>query len=85
MTSTITRAGQTTVPVDVRRKLGWPPQTTVDWQLEGDKAVVRRMQPQDDIPLVKLRRVNGRLMLPKGLKLADGAIARAVRADRDSR
>ena len=85
MTSTITRAGQTTVPAEVRRKLGWPPQTTVDWQLDGDKAVVRRMRPLDDVPLVKLRRVNGRLMLPKGLKLDREQLARDVREERDGR
>ena len=73
------------MPAGVRRKLGWPPQTTVDWQLEGDKAVVRRMQPQDDVTLVKLRRVNGRLMLPKGMKLDRKELARGVREERESR
>ena len=73
------------MPAEVRRKLGWPPQTTVDWQLDGDKAVVRRMRPLDDVPLVKLRRVNGRLMLPKGLKLDREQLARDVREERDGR
>ena len=85
MKSTITRAGQTTVPADIRRGLGWPPKSTVDWQVEGDRAIVRLMVPKDDVPLVKMRRVNGRLMLPKDLKLSDESIVRGIRADRASR
>lgn len=50
MISTITKVGQTTVPADIRKKLGWQSETTIDWQAEGDRAVVVKMVPQKNVP-----------------------------------
>ena len=40
--SKITAQGQTSVPVDVRRKLGIGPGSVLEWEEEGNKIVVRR-------------------------------------------
>ena len=50
MISTITKVGQTTVPATIRRKLGWTQETTIDWQAEGDRAVVVKMVPRKRVP-----------------------------------
>ena len=43
MTSTLTKAGQTTVPAGIRRKANWDVGDTLDWRVEEGKVVVRRM------------------------------------------
>ena len=85
MTSTLTKAGQTTIPADIRRKAGWDIGATLDWQVEGNNVVVRRMEPQDVARTVRLVRKNGRLRLPSGVRLSSEAVAKAVREERDVR
>jgi AbrB family looped-hinge helix DNA binding protein len=41
--SKLTAQGQISVPAAVRRKLGIGPGSTLEWQEEGDKVVVRRV------------------------------------------
>ncbi len=41
--SKLTAQGQISVPAAVRRKLGVGPGSTLEWQEEGDKIVVRRV------------------------------------------
>lgn len=85
MTSTLTQAGQTTVPADIRRKAGWEPGATLDWQMDGGTVVVRRMAPTEDIKTVRLVRKNGKLTFPAGFTATSAAIAEAIREERDSR
>ena len=40
--SKVTARGQTSVPVDVRRKLGIGRGSVLEWEEDGDKIVVRR-------------------------------------------
>ena len=40
--SKLTAQGQISVPAEVRRKLGIGPGSTIEWEEEGDKIVVRR-------------------------------------------
>jgi AbrB family looped-hinge helix DNA binding protein len=40
--SKVTSQGQISVPVEVRRKLGIGPGSTLEWDEDGDKIVVRR-------------------------------------------
>jgi AbrB family looped-hinge helix DNA binding protein len=40
--SKITAQGQISVPAEVRRKLGVGPGSTLEWEEEGDKFIVRR-------------------------------------------
>jgi AbrB family looped-hinge helix DNA binding protein len=40
--SKLTAQGQVSVPAEVRRKLGLGPGSTLEWKVEGDRAVVRR-------------------------------------------
>ena len=40
--SRVTAQGQVSVPADVRRKLGIGPGSTLEWEEEGDRIVVRR-------------------------------------------
>ena len=40
--SKVTAQGQTSVPVEVRRKLGIGPGSVLEWEEDGDKIVVRR-------------------------------------------
>jgi AbrB family looped-hinge helix DNA binding protein len=85
MTSTLTQAGQTTIPADIRRKAGWEPGATLDWQVDGDKVVVRLMVPIEDVTTVRLVRDNGKLAFPSGFTATSAAIAEAIREERDSR
>jgi antitoxin PrlF len=41
--SRVTAQGQISVPAAIRRKLGIGPGSTLEWQEEGDKVVVRRV------------------------------------------
>lgn len=41
--SKLTAQGQISVPAAVRRKLGVGPGSTLEWQEEGDKIIVRRV------------------------------------------
>lgn len=83
MKSTITRSGQTTVPAALRRRRGWPANTVVDWQEEGDRVYVAKLEPKEPT-IIRLRRVGGKLRLPRGLKVDMAALARDIRADRDA-
>jgi len=40
--SKVTAQGQTSVPAEIRRRLGVGPGSTLEWDEEGDKIVVRR-------------------------------------------
>jgi AbrB family looped-hinge helix DNA binding protein len=42
-TSRITAQGQISVPLEVRKKLGLTPGSTIEWDAEGDKVVVKRL------------------------------------------
>jgi len=42
-TSRITSQGQVSIPVEVRRRLGLVPGTTIQWESEGDTLMVRRV------------------------------------------
>jgi len=44
MTSTLTKAGQTTVPAGIRRAADWDVGDTLDWRVEDGKVVVRVME-----------------------------------------
>jgi AbrB family looped-hinge helix DNA binding protein len=41
--SKVTAQGQISVPAEVRRKLGIGPGSTLEWEDEGDRMVVRRV------------------------------------------
>lgn len=41
-TSKITSQGQTSVPLEVRRRLGLTPGSLLQWESEGDAVIVRR-------------------------------------------
>lgn len=85
MVSILTSKGQTTVPKAIREALGVHIGEPMDWQIEGGTVRVARMRRADEVPTIKLRRVNGKLLLPDNVELTDEAILRAIRADRDSR
>ena len=40
----ITAKGQVTIPLDVRDRLGWQPGTTVEFDVEGDEARIRKVR-----------------------------------------
>jgi antitoxin PrlF len=40
--SRLTAQGQVSVPAEVRKRLGIGPGSVIEWELEGDKLVVRR-------------------------------------------
>ncbi|MDQ3388421.1 MAG: AbrB/MazE/SpoVT family DNA-binding domain-containing protein [Gemmatimonadota bacterium] len=40
----ITSKGQVTIPQTIRDRLGLLPETEVEWEIQGDAAVVRRME-----------------------------------------
>jgi AbrB family looped-hinge helix DNA binding protein len=42
-TSRVTSQGQISIPLEVRRRLGVNPGTTLQWEAEGDTVVVRRI------------------------------------------
>jgi AbrB family looped-hinge helix DNA binding protein len=42
-TSRVTTQGQISIPLEVRRRLGVTPGTTIQWEAEGDTVVVRRI------------------------------------------
>jgi antitoxin PrlF len=44
--SKVTAQGQISVPAEVRRKLGVGPGSTLEWDEEGDRVVVRRQGGQ---------------------------------------
>ena len=85
MTSTLTQAGQTTIPAEIRRKAGWTPGDTLDWQVEDGKIVVRLLVPTEDAKTVRLGRRNGKRAFPPSFTATPAAIARAIREERDSR
>jgi AbrB family looped-hinge helix DNA binding protein len=85
MTSTLTRAGQTTIPADIRRKVGWQAGETLDWQVEGGAVVVRRMVTSEEVRTARMLRKGGRLIFPPDFKVTSAAIAEAIREERDSR
>ena len=85
MTSTLNEAGQTTIPADIRRKAGWEPGATLDWQVDGGAVVVRLMVPTEDAKTVRLVRKDGKLAFPPSFTTRSAAIARAIREERDSR
>ena len=39
----ITSKGQVTIPLEIRERLGWPPGTTVEFDIDGAEARVRRV------------------------------------------
>lgn len=41
-TSRLTSQGQITVPAEIRRRLGLGPGSVLEWEVEDDRAVVRR-------------------------------------------
>ncbi len=45
--SRLSRKGQVTIPVKVRAELGLEPGDTVIYELEGERAVLRRAEPFD--------------------------------------
>ena len=49
MKSTLSHAGRTTIPADIRRKAGWEPGATLDWQEDGGKVVVGLMAPTEEV------------------------------------
>lgn len=85
MTSTLTRAGQTTIPAEIRRTAGWAPGATLDWQVDHGKVVVRLMVPTEGVPTVRLIRKGRKRVFPEGFRAASTAIAEAIREERDSR
>jgi len=46
--SRVTSKAQTTVPVSVRRALGIQPGDDIGWEVEGDRVVLRRIEPGSD-------------------------------------
>ena len=40
--SRITQQGRVSIPAEVRRRLGVVPGSVIDWEMEGEKIVVRR-------------------------------------------
>jgi antitoxin PrlF len=46
--SRVTSKAQTTVPAAVRRALGIEPGDEIGWELEGDRVVLRRVEPDTD-------------------------------------
>ena len=45
--SRLSRKGQVTIPVKVRAELGLEPGDTVIYEIEGERAVLRRAEPFD--------------------------------------
>lgn len=41
-TSRITAQGQISIPVEIRKRLGLVPGSTIEWDVEGEKVVVKR-------------------------------------------
>jgi bifunctional DNA-binding transcriptional regulator/antitoxin component of YhaV-PrlF toxin-antitoxin module len=46
MTSTLNEADLTTIPAEIRRKAGWEPGATLEWQIDDGTVVVRRRTPR---------------------------------------
>jgi AbrB family looped-hinge helix DNA binding protein len=40
----ITAKGQVTIPLEIRDRLGWQPGTTVEFDVEGDEARIRKVR-----------------------------------------
>ena len=45
--SKLTEKGQATIPAKIRQKLGLTPGDTVGFEVEGEKVILRRIQPFD--------------------------------------
>jgi AbrB family looped-hinge helix DNA binding protein len=72
--STVTRAGRTTIPCEVRKALNIKPGDKLQYAVEGDHATIR-LQPG-------LRALKGALSSGKGNGLSFVHIREAARADR---
>ena len=66
--SKITAQGQISVPADVRKRLGVGPGSTIEWDEDGDKIVVRRVGKYTSMDIHKMLFPDG---LPKPLSIAD--------------
>jgi len=77
-TSRITAQGQTSVPAEIRKRLGLGPGSVLTWDVEGDHVVVRR---KGDMTFEEIRKA----LFPDGpprrrtVEEIDEGIARAVR------
>ena len=40
------KRGRTTIPLPLRRRLGWQPGDTIRYRLDGDRVVITRDRPQ---------------------------------------
>ena len=85
MTSTLNEADLITIPAEIRRKAGWEPGATLEWQIDDGTVVVRRRMPIEDAKKVRLGRRNGKRAFPPSFTATPAAIARAIREERDSR
>src|SRR5213075_556480 len=43
--SRVTRQGRITIPSEIRRKLAIGPGSVLEWELEGDRVIVRKVRP----------------------------------------
>jgi bifunctional DNA-binding transcriptional regulator/antitoxin component of YhaV-PrlF toxin-antitoxin module len=85
MTSTLNEADLTTISAEIRRKAGWEPGATLEWQIDDGTVVVRRRMPIEDATTVRLGRRNGKRAFPPSFTAPPTAIAKAIREERDSR
>ena len=44
------KKGRTTIPLSLRRKLGWQAGDTIRFRLDGDKVIISRDRPQPQAP-----------------------------------
>jgi antitoxin PrlF len=75
--SKITSQGQISVPADVRKRLGVGPGSTIEWDQEGDKIVVRRVGKYTSKDIQKILFPDGPPK-PLSLKQMKEAIGRGI-------
>jgi len=80
----IERKNRVTLPKDVIDAAGLAPGDRIAWRFEAGEIRGRKLIPEEHVPLVKARRVNGE-WVGANIRLDREAIVAAIRADRDRR
>ena len=72
--SRLTSQGQISVPLDVRRKLGVGPGSILEWEMEGERMIVRRAArfSSEDIHRALFAKRKGTAQPPSIEQLKDG-------------
>jgi AbrB family looped-hinge helix DNA binding protein len=74
----ITAQGQTSVPAEIRQKLGFAPGSTLEWEEQGDHVIVRRAGKYTSLDIHKMLFPDGPPKR-KTLKEMDEGIAQYMR------